>query len=119
MKVRPLSVTILSLLLIATGVGGLTLSLSDMRAQHTLGHGLVWIALLRLLAVVAGAFMLRGCNWARWLAVAWIALHVAISGLDSLQALIVHSVLLVVFAYFLFRTQTTQYFRKQNSGQAA
>lgn len=116
MKKRPLPVTILSWVLIATGVGGLTLSGVDMRAQHTVGHGLIWIALVRLLAVVAGAFMLRGWNWARWLAIAWIAFHVAISGFDSLQALIIHSLLLVVFAYFLFRAQARQYFRQQNSG---
>lgn len=115
MTKRPLSVTILGCLLIVTGVGGLVLSLGDIKAQHTIGHGLALIALVRLLAVLAGAFMLRGCDWARWLAIVWITFHVVVSGFDSLQALIVHTLLLAVFAYFLFRTQAKSYFRGSNA----
>ena len=35
--------------------------------------------LTELLAMVSGAFMLRGHNWARWLALAWIIFHVILS----------------------------------------
>ena len=36
----------------------------------------VWVGLTELLAILSGVFMLRGQNWARWLALAWIAFHV-------------------------------------------
>ncbi len=34
--------------------------------------------------------MLRGSNWARWLALAWIAFHVFLSFLHSWQQVLVH-----------------------------
>lgn len=54
--------------------------------------------------------MLRAGNWARWLAVAWIAFHVVISALDSWTACAIHTVLLVVLVYFLSRPAANRYF---------
>ena len=58
---------------------------------------------LGLAAIVAGVFLLRGRNWARWLAAAWMAAHVAISAFHSRQELIAHSILLVLIVYLQFR----------------
>ena len=55
--------------------------------------------------------MLRGHNWARWLAMAWIGFHVVVSGFDSFPAFAFHGVMFAVFAYFLFRKQAAEYFR--------
>jgi NAD(P)-dependent dehydrogenase (short-subunit alcohol dehydrogenase family) len=44
---------------------------------------LVIVSLLRMLAIVSGAYMLRGANWARWLAISWIAFHVGVSYFHS------------------------------------
>ena len=63
-----------------------------------------------LAALVAGVFLLRGANWARWLAIAWIAFHVALS-FGSLQRLVVHTVILLLFVYLLFRPSANAYFR--------
>ena len=68
---RPLSVTILAWLSIGMGAGGFASHLADG----------VWVELVELLAVIGGAFMLRGHNWARWLALAWMAFHVIVSWL--------------------------------------
>jgi len=46
----------------------------------------MWVCLLSLAAVIAGAGLLRGYNWARWLALAWIAFHVAIQLLPLVVA---------------------------------
>ena len=35
------------------------------------------IEIIRVAAIVGGAFMLRGHNWARWLVLAWIGFHFA------------------------------------------
>ena len=35
------------------------------------------VELTELIAIVCGVFLLQGRNWARWLALAWIASHAA------------------------------------------
>jgi membrane protein implicated in regulation of membrane protease activity len=70
---------------------------------------------IRLLAIVAGIFLLRGSDWARWLALAWIGFHVAISFYNSWQEVAMHSVILALFAYFLLRQSAARYFRGSRS----
>ncbi len=55
--------------------------------------------------------MLRGHNWARWLALAWIAFHVVLSAFHALAELAVHSLFCAIMAYFLFRPAANGYFR--------
>jgi hypothetical protein len=110
MKKRPLSLTIISWIFVAAGVVGLAYHLSEFKALHPFPSDVVWVFLLRLMAIVCGAFMLRANNWARWLSVAWLAYHVILSGFHSLQEFVMHSLLLAVFAYFLFRPEATRYF---------
>lgn len=69
------------------------------------------VTLIRVLAIVAGAFTLRGRNWARWLLSAWIAFHVGIGYLHSWQQFIVHGLLFLVIVYFLFRRRSAACFR--------
>jgi len=33
---------------------------------HPFQNDILWVSLVRLLAIVGGVFMLRGHNWARW-----------------------------------------------------
>ena len=66
---------------------------------------------LSLLAVVGGAFLLRGRDWARWLSMAWIAFHVGVSFFHSMREVAVHALFLVVFAVVLFRPAANHYFR--------
>jgi hypothetical protein len=70
----------------------------------------VWITALGAAAIVAGVFMLRGRDWARWLALAWIAAHVVISAFHLMQGLLIHSILFVLFAYLLLRREAREYF---------
>jgi uncharacterized membrane protein len=79
--------------------------------RHPLSNDVVLALIVRLLAVVAGIFMLRGHNWARWLAIVWIAFHVVMSAFHSVPSAAFHALLLAVLAYFLFRRQSTAYFR--------
>src|SRR5262249_17791312 len=109
-KKRPLTVSIVSWLFIATGAIGLVYHLREFKTSTTLQSEIVWISLLRLLAIVSGIFMLLGRNWARWLALAWITFHVAISILISWQLVAFHGALLVLFAYFLYRPEARAYF---------
>jgi hypothetical protein len=111
MNKRPLGVTILAWIYIAMGTVGFVYHLPEVHTDNALQFDGVWIELVRLLAVVAGAFMLRGHDWARWLALAWIAFHVIVGALHSLSQFAIHCVFCAVIAYFLFRPAATQYFR--------
>jgi hypothetical protein len=112
MSKRPITVIILSWLYIATGAIGLVYHLSELRMQPFSAE-IIWISFVRLLAIVAGIFMLRGADWARWLALAWIAFHVVVGALNSVQQAIIHALFLALFAYFLLRGDARSYFRPQ------
>src|SRR5262245_16620131 len=108
MKKRPLSVAIVGCLLIAAGAIGLVY-----HAKEFLGpkpFEAAWISFVRVLAIVSGIFVLQGKNWARWLALAWIAFHVAISFYHSWQQAVFHALVLVAFAYCLFHPAARAFF---------
>jgi hypothetical protein len=54
--------------------------------------------------------MLTGRNWARWLAMVWIAFHLVVSAFHPVGELTVHVVLFCVFAGALFHHAAAQYF---------
>jgi uncharacterized membrane protein len=118
MNKRPITVTILACVLIATGVASLTFHVPDFKASHSLLSGFVLPSLVRILAIVSGVFLLRGSNWARWLALAWIAFHVAISFFDSLQKVAVHSLIFLLFGYLLLRPEATAYFHRRRKNES-
>lgn len=111
MPKRPIPVTLLSLLLIVMGTIGLVYHLREFRGLSPFPFELVLISILRILAIVSGAYMLRGANWARWLAIAWIAFHVGVSYLHGWTAMAMHAAVLVVFAVALFTRKAGEYFR--------
>ena len=111
MNKRPLSVTVIGCLFVAAGVIGFAYHVTEFKAQRPFRYEVVWVCFVRLLAIVCGVFMLRGRNWTRWLLLVWIAYHVVLSAFHSLSELVMHSLLLVVVAYFLFRARTSAYFR--------
>jgi hypothetical protein len=113
MRKRPISVTVTGWLFIATGMIGLVYHASEW--QHSIGQELVWIELVRVLAIVGGVFLLRGQNWARWLLIAWLAYHVALSAFHSMSELVTHVVLLSVISWVLFRPDATLYLRSSRS----
>jgi hypothetical protein len=110
---RPVSVLILSCLYIAVGTIGFAYHFPGPTAFH---YEDVWIELTELLAFVAGVFMLQGHNWARWLALAWMAFHVAIS-FPVLRQIGIHSLFLAVIAWLLFQPKAGQYFASNRYGE--
>jgi hypothetical protein len=112
---RPVSVTILACVYLAVGVVGFAY---HFRELLSLQQDIVWAELTEFLAIVCGAFMLRGHNWARWLAFAWILFHVILSALHSLSEFAIHGLLCAVIAWILFRPQAARYFRSGRSAPA-
>ena len=109
MNNRPTSVTIISWVFVAAGVVGLVYHAGEFRTLRPIEYALV--CFVRVLAIVGGAFLLRGRNWARWLVTAWIAFHVVLSIFHTPVELVVHALLFALVAYFLFRPAASAYFR--------
>jgi hypothetical protein len=104
---RPWAVTVLGVLFIVAGTVGLVYHAANERTSWALAL----ISLIRIAAIVGGIFLLLGHGWARWLLVAWLALHVVISAFHSAGQGAAHAVLLMVVAYFLFKDRAAEYFR--------
>ena len=118
MKKRPLSITIISWLFVGAGIIGLAYHATEFKADRPFQYDVLWVCLVRFVAILCGVFILRGSNWARWLLLVWIAFHVVLSAFHSLTELAVHSLLLAVIGYFLFRPQASAYFRGARHGNA-
>lgn len=115
-KKRPLAITVLSLLYIAVGLLGTAAHYLQFTQQRPSTGEVFWITLLGIAAVVAGIFMLLAKNWARWLALAWMGAHVAISAFHPrLRELIVHCLFFVLFALLLLRREATAYFSETSA----
>lgn len=110
-KKRPLAITVLSWLYIAVGVLGTAAHFVQFAQQRPSAREFFGIVVLGVAAVAAGVFMLRAQNWARWLALAWMGAHVAISAVHPhLRELIAHCLFFVLFALLLLRREATAYF---------
>lgn len=112
MKRRPLWVTVIGVVYVAAGALGLAYHLSDFRTGQPFQYDVAGIALVRFLAILAGVWMLRGKNWARWLAMAWIGFHVVLGALHSWGQFGMHAAICGVFAYGLFRPGSAGFFER-------
>ena len=115
MRRRPISITLIGWLFIVTGVvsfaSGLVPPAQRLAEFNAQPAELGLAGFVRALAVVAGIFLLRGRNWARWLAVAWLAFHVGLSFVHPIQELLIHALLFAFLTYLLFRPPATRFFR--------
>jgi len=112
MHKRPFSITIISWLFIAVGVVGLAYHSTHPKEDNV---SIVWILILRFLALVCGVCMLFRQNWARWLTAAWLAYHVYLSLHHKTSELIIHALVFAVIVFFLFRPAAAAYFRRASS----
>ncbi len=97
MKTGP-SVIVIAVLYIVVGSGGFFSHLPS----HWQGEDFL-IEATELLAIICGVFLLFGKKWARWLALAWMALHVVIS-FPVVTQVGIHLSFLIVIAWVLFRS---------------
>ena len=102
---RPVPVLVVACLFLTVGIIGAVYHIHDLRQPDGIS-----IEITEILAIVAGAFMLRGSNWARWLALAWMAFHVGLSAFGPLRELAVHALIFAGIAWLLFLPESRQYF---------
>ncbi len=112
MKNRPLPVIITAFIFIIAGCVGLIYHAHEYFEQGAVKNELIWVAFIRILAIVCGVLLLKGVNWARWLAIAWLAYHVVLSSFHSASEAITHFVLLAIVSFLLFIPKSSAYFKR-------
>ncbi len=110
---RQWPVIVVSCFFIVAGVAGIVYHLPEWSYRPASPE--IWAVTIRLLAIVCGVFMLLRKNWARWLAVVWLAYHVVLSAFHSVGQTVFHLVLLAAFAWVLLRAEANRYFRGKSS----
>jgi hypothetical protein len=103
----PISIIVIACLFFLAGAMGFAAHFHELFQKDGL-----WVAVTEALAIVCGVFLLRGQNWARWLAVAWIAFHVVIAALNGWREAVLHGFFLVAITVLLFRADASQFFRR-------
>ena len=117
---RPRPLIAIAWLFIVVGAGGVLKDVLPLVGPHggeafrqlLQGEGATGLALIwavRLLAVVGGVFLLRGHNWARWMLIAWMLFHIAISLFHSPLEAVLHVVIFAAIGYVLFRPGVSAY----------
>ena len=117
MNKRPVTVTVIASLLILAGIFGSAVHIKELVSSKAVHFEDLWIPVFGFLPAMFGVFILLGRNWARWLAVAWMTFHVAISFFDSWQKVVVHFLLLGLIAYALFGREAKTYFRQPHGAK--
>lgn len=112
MRKIPWSVLLIACLYMIVGVAGFVAHFADLRRDGAFHPDTLLIEVTELLALLCGVFMLRGRDWARWLALAWIAFHIVLSAFQDVRSLIVHCIFCAFIAWAVFRPQATRYFRR-------
>lgn len=105
---RPLAVTGVAWLFIAVGTATFLYHSPGLLRPHWDDFA---IEFTELLALIAGLFMLRQQNWARWLALAWMAFHVVLTAFPPFHGLVVHVLMFGGIAWLLLRSDAAEYFR--------
>ncbi len=110
-KKRPLAVIAVACMYLVVGSIGAVYHFNEALAHPHVGlWDDIWVELTEALAIVAGAWMLQGRNWARWLALAWMAFHVILSAFGPVRELAIHTVICALIAWILFLPVSRQYF---------
>jgi hypothetical protein len=111
MSERPLYVTVVGWIFIIAGVVGFAYHFEEWQGARGTLYEWLFVEVVRLLAIVAGAFLLKRKNWARFLVIAWMAFHVVLSAFHDLFEFGMHALLLAILLYLLFRPAANRYFR--------
>lgn len=114
---RPLSVTLIAWLYIISCIVGLIYHFREFDLRRPFDHG--FVLGIRLVGLIAGIYLLRRRNWARWVVIAWMAYHVVLSLAHSVGQTLAHAAFLIVIAWCLLRRDTAAWFRPANPAARA
>ena len=103
------AVIVVACLFLLVGIGAGIEQLPHLRAGQ---REAVAMEITESAAIVIGVCLLLRQGWARWLAVAWMAFHVAIS-FPEIGKVVVHLVMCGLIAWALFRPESRGWFRRE------
>jgi hypothetical protein len=112
---RPIAITLIAALYFALGILGFAHNFSGFLA---LQRDAIYAEITEVIAFIAGAGLYFAQNWARWLALAWIAFHVYLASLNSTREMALHAFFLVAIGWILFRPESRTFFRQNRRGNA-
>lgn len=118
MPSRPIPVALVACLYLAVGVIGFAAHFHSLLTRQPDAWA---IEITELFAALDGLFLFRRQNWARWLAVVWIAFHVGLSAMPPANALriSIHTAFLLFIAWALLRGPASRWFRRKLGEQNA
>jgi hypothetical protein len=114
MNKRPPTITALAVLYMVVGLVSTSYHFSEFKTLPLTFLSIIETFLMFVigaLAVVAGYYMLRGKNWARWLALAWTIFHVLISAFESPWGVIFHGAFVLLLWLLLFSKESNEWFK--------
>ena len=117
---RPLSITLVGWLFVATGCIGIGAGLvrllraRESTSVHELGD-YAWVLLSGLIAIAGGALTLRGRPAGRWLLVVWMAGHLVLGLMHELTHLLMHIAIFAPLLFLLFRGSVEPFFRRERA----
>jgi hypothetical protein len=114
MKKCPLPVLIVAITLMIAGIVGFLYHLKEFADPDQKLYVTLLVELLRIIAFASGLLLLRANNLGRWLAIAWVLLHVVISAFHSVGETIMHIAVLLIVCILLFLPVSSNYFNKKN-----
>ena len=114
---RPWAVILVAGVYIVMGVGGILQHFSEVTAQPSFQRDALLVELVSAIALLAGIFLLRGQNWARWLALGWIGFHVVLSFFHTRLELAMHVLIFGIVTVLLFRPASSRYFRGASAAE--
>jgi hypothetical protein len=108
---RPLSVTIAGWLFIIMGAVGFVYHFPELTLSDPFENDAILVLVVRLLAIVGGAMILRKVSAGRWLLIIWMGYHVALSIYHDVSELIMHAIFLIALLVIFFHPKVRTYFK--------
>lgn len=100
--------------MIAAGTFGMARGFANARILWPPEQDLICILAIDTIGIACGAFMFRGQNWARWLALAWVGGHVVIVSFYMRQEILPHVVIFALIVCLMFRADVRTYFGRSS-----
>ena len=114
MRKPPVSVILVAVLFMLAGMIGFIYHLKEIYTPIIDHKEIVWVLLIRILAILCGILLFLGYKWARWLPIAWLLYHVLLSAFHSTSELATHLILSILVAVLLFLPVSTRFFTKES-----